>query len=136
MKNTHKITLVLFSTLFGLYACAYKPIYSGNFIETDIANLSTYWVADRDIISFRAKADEVAAVLAVGGKTTGTIWIDSNGRVTKVDIETSEPPGVFDAATNRNMKARIYSPTTENSRRRPAKVRFVNFFKANENETT
>jgi TonB family protein len=120
--------LALIVTMSCLQASADTPVYSGDFIETDTENISRFWVADQDTVNIRFQSNETKAILAGGGRTAGTFWINSNGKVTSVDIEKSEPPGVFDKATIRNLKGRSYTPTPENSQRRPAKVSFENQF--------
>jgi len=116
--------LALVVTVHCLHASADTPVNPDDFIETDTENSSRFWVADSDRVNIQFTSNETKALLAGGGRTTGTFWIDSNGKVTRVDIEESEPPGVFDKATVRNFKGRSYTPTLENSERRPAKVSF------------
>ncbi len=104
--------------------CNYSPVYKGEFIEVNAKELSPYWVADPDTVKFQATQEEIKAIFAGGGYTKGVVWIDSNGKVTEVQITESEPPGVFDRATLRNQTGRNYSPGPENPERRPAKVSF------------
>ena len=122
---THRLkVLALACLLTALSACAYTPSYRGEFIDTDRRGLRQYWIAENDVIEFSASPAETTAAMSVGGRTAGTFWIDSNGRVTKVEITESEPPGVFDYATVRNFTGRTYAPTQENAARRPARVQF------------
>lgn len=125
-KNPMKLSKVLATSclLTALSACAYTPSYRGEFIDTDRRGLGQYWVADSGVIEFAASPAEITATMSGGGRTAGTFWIDSNGRVAKVEITESEPPGVFDYATVRNFTGRTYAPTPENAARRPARVQF------------
>jgi len=121
------LTLVIFLT--GLTGCASTPEYNGAVIETNLENLSRYWIADKKKVSFKPTAEEVAILQSTSGKTSGTFLIESNGNVTEIKIMQSEPPGVFDRATNKNYTGRSYSPGPDNPNRRPAKVSFESTFR-------
>ncbi len=116
--------LALVVTVCCVQVSADTPVNPDDFIKTDTENSSRFWVADSDMVNIQFTSNETKAILAGGGRTAGTFWIDSKGKVTKVNIEKSEPPGVFDKATIRNFKGRTYTPTSENSQRRPAEVSF------------
>jgi len=121
-SSTTLCILALLATLAS--GCNYSPVYNGEFIEVNSKDLKPYWVSDPDTVEFQATQKEIKAVLAGGGYTKGVVWIDSNGKVTQVQITESEPPGVFDSATIKNQTGRTYSPGPDNPERRPAKVTF------------
>ena len=97
-------------------------------IEVDSETLPRFWVADQETVEISFTSNETAALLEGGGRTSGWFWIAPDGKVTRVEIEESEPAGVFDEATIRNYMARTYTPTDENPDRYPAKVRFESNF--------
>ena len=110
--------------LAALSACAYTPSYRGEFIDTDTRGLRQFWIADVEVPELSVSPAETTALMSGRGRTAGTFWIDSNGRVTHVEISDSEPPGVFDYETIRHWTGRTYSPSAENTARRPARVQF------------
>lgn len=116
----HQLRRILALILFALSGCAYQPVFNADLVEVDEEQRSEYWIPEAP--SVQIKFPFTQEQVAEGGRAVIEYVIDSNGRVTHLQVVESSGP-VWEAAAQRVVAKSRYKPAPGNESRVPIVTR-------------